>query len=279
METSYETMKTIIFVLTLICLTFAAPEFPVLVSRRKTNLNPSPRTVGGNIAEPHSIPYQALLEFYTETYGWYCGGSVISQHYVLTSATCANNTLEVLVTLGAHNAFITETTQINVYSTDIIVHEHFGEIYGWLNDIAVVKLPRTIDYTDAIQPVTLPKRADIDTVYLGVVGRIAGWGSDDGFDDRIFDLLRYIDTTVISSLDEDCREYIPPGSMFCTSGEFNDMYVGPCNGDNGSGFVSDGVLIGIVSFNIYCLEGYPGFHTRVVNFLDWIGDNTDVIIN
>ena len=54
--------------------------------------------------------------------------------------------------------------------------------------------------------------------------------------------------------------------------------MGPCNGDEGSGFVSDGVLIGIVSFNLYCLEDFPGFHTRVASFLDWIADNSDVVI-
>ncbi|XP_063926456.1 brachyurin-like [Zophobas morio] len=272
-------MKTIIFVLTLACLTLAAPESRRLHLRRNfKRTHSSPRVVGGTIAEPHSIPYQVFLEFYTETFGQYCGGSVISQNYVLTSASCANGTLEVLVTLGAHNIFITEPTQINVYSTDIIVHDHFGEDYGWFNDIALVKLPKTIEYNDVIQPVALPKRADADIVYIGAVGRIAGWGADDGFGGKIFDLLRYVDTSVISNLDEDCREYIPPGSMFCTSGEYNDTYVGPCNGDEGSGFVSDGVLIGIVSFNLYCLEDFPGFHTRVASFLDWIADNSDVVI-
>ncbi|XP_063919552.1 chymotrypsin-like isoform X2 [Zophobas morio] len=225
------------------------------------------------------MPYQAFLEFYTETSGRYCGGSVISQNYVLTSAACANNTVEVLVTLGAHDIFLTESTQINVFSTDIIVHEHYGEDYGRLNDIAVVKLPKTIDYTFAIQPITLPKRADIDTVYIGVVGRVAGWAIDDGFiSDKLFDILRYFDTTVLSSLDEACRDHNLPGTMFCTSGEFEGVYVSPCDGDTGGGFVVDGVLVGIVSYSVYCVESLPAFHTKVVNYLDWIGDNTDVVI-
>ncbi|KAJ3643068.1 hypothetical protein Zmor_025804 [Zophobas morio] len=268
-------MKTIIFVLALIGLTLAAPKSSRPHFRRSSKqINPSPRVVGGNIAEPHSLPYQVFLEFYTETYGKYCGGSLISQNYVLTSAS----TVEVLVTLGAHNIYLTEPTQINVYSTDIIVHEGFNEDYGWNNDIAVVKLPKSISYTDAIQPVALPKRADIAREYVGQVGRIAGWGSDDGFWDAIFDVLRYFDTTVISSDDEDCRLYITPIDMFCTAGEYNGTYVGPCNGDQGSGFVSDGVLIAINAFNVYCLEGMPGFHTRVATYLNWISDNTDAII-
>ncbi|KAJ3643067.1 hypothetical protein Zmor_025803 [Zophobas morio] len=273
-------MKTIIFVLTLICSTLAAPESLRQHFRRNPKqINPSPRVVGGNIAEPHSLPYQVFLEFYTETSGKYCAGSLISPNYVLTCASCANGTVEVLVTLGAHNIYLTEPTQINVYSTDIIVHEDFSELYGGGNDIALVKLPKTITYTDAIQPVALPKRADIDKDYIGEVGRMAGWGVDFGFTvDVMFDVLRYFDATVISRHDKECQLYEETDDMFCTSGEYNDTYVGPCDGDEGTGLVSDGVLIGINAFNVYCLESLPGFHTRVASFLDWISYNSDVII-
>lgn len=52
------------------------------------HVKPSPRIIGGQEAEPHSIPYQVLLEVYSADGGWYCGGSLISENYILTAAHC-----------------------------------------------------------------------------------------------------------------------------------------------------------------------------------------------
>lgn len=51
---------------------------------------PNARIIGGQEAEPNSIPYQVFLEVYGETKGWYCGGSLISENYVVTAGHCGD---------------------------------------------------------------------------------------------------------------------------------------------------------------------------------------------
>jgi secreted trypsin-like serine protease len=54
----------------------------------KIKIKTNPRIIGGQEATPHSIPYQAFLEIYSESQMWYCGGTLVSQNYVLTAGHC-----------------------------------------------------------------------------------------------------------------------------------------------------------------------------------------------
>merc|ERR1711936_757637 len=58
------------------------------------------RIVGGEEATPHSYPWMAAL-FVDDT--WFCGGTLISDEWVLTAAHCAKDATEMKVMLGAHN--------------------------------------------------------------------------------------------------------------------------------------------------------------------------------
>lgn len=43
------------------------------------------RIIGGHDAEPHSAPWQALVQINGNAY---CGGALISQNYVVTAGHC-----------------------------------------------------------------------------------------------------------------------------------------------------------------------------------------------
>lgn len=106
-------MKTAVIVLALIALASAAPKVStyfhfflssfICISQTtklsyrnlykqpiKTIANPRPRIIGGQEATPHSIPWQAFLEVYSSSGGWYCGGSLISANYVVTAGHCGD---------------------------------------------------------------------------------------------------------------------------------------------------------------------------------------------
>ncbi|RZC36191.1 Trypsin domain containing protein [Asbolus verrucosus] len=279
-------MKAVIITLAIVAVAAAVPKPTKLNYRNlfkkpigEIKTRPHPRIIGGQEAEPHSIPYQAFLEVYAKEEAWYCGGSLISENYVLTAAHCGedllNSAVEAHVTLGAHKPLETEDTQVVLVSKEVKIHENYDSV-DITNDIGLIKLPEAVTLTDAIQLVTLPSSADADNTYEGVSARVSGWGLTDGFGDQLSDVLNYVDVNVINNpeCEKSFGELVP--SILCTSGAEN---TGSCSGDSGGPLAVDGVQIGVVSFGvIFCLDGYPSGFTRVTNFLDWVADNSDVVI-
>merc|ERR1711997_1162645 len=66
------------------------------------------RIVGGVEASPHQFPWQVGLFFD----GYFCGGSIISEEYILTAAHCADGVFHHEVVIGAPAAF----TEVSMYS-------------------------------------------------------------------------------------------------------------------------------------------------------------------
>ncbi|XP_063919495.1 brachyurin-like [Zophobas morio] len=243
-----------------------------------THNAPKPRIDGGQEAVPHSFPYQVFVElYYSPSYGTYCGGVLISANYVLTAAHCIDSIYIAYVILGAHNLKQTENTAVLRISEEMKPHENFSVFY-YPNDIALIKLSESVEFTDAIQPVALPKRSDVDNTFVDAVGTISGWGATDYVDDSMSSVLNYVNVKVITN--RSCRLVfggLVVDSMVCTSGL---NHASTCLGDNGGPLVVNGVLVGIASYySEGCgdLEAPSGF-TRVTSFLDWIEENSDVVI-
>merc|ERR1712145_19471 len=58
------------------------------------------RIVGGFEAEPNQWPWQVAL--FVDN-AWFCGGSLISENYVLTAAHCVDGAIYYDIMAGAHN--------------------------------------------------------------------------------------------------------------------------------------------------------------------------------
>jgi secreted trypsin-like serine protease len=276
-------MKTGVVLLTVLALTSALPKSTEFNFRNlykppagKIKTKTNPRIIGGQEATPHSIPYQAFLEIYSESQMWYCGGTLVSQNYILTAGHCGVDAVKLDVILGAHKALQPEDTQLVLTSTEVKVHEEYdGD--NIFNDIALVKLPRTISFTSALQPSVLPSYSDINNTYSEVRANVSGWGLTDMYETKPSEVLHYLEMRVTTNkeCDDNFNATIIP-SMICTSGEDD---TGSCSGDSGGPLVTDGVPIGIVSFGvIFCMPGYPSGFTRITSFLDWIAANSDVKI-
>ncbi|XP_035789828.1 brachyurin-like [Anopheles albimanus] len=248
---------------------------------------PSPRIVGGQEASPGQFPYQvALLGEYALGTGL-CGGSVLTNLYVLTAAHCIvegplnEPIIGGIAVLGAQNRIEAESSQqrIPYESSGIVAHPQYT-LTNIRNDIGVIRLNSPITFTDRVQPVRLPARSD-NRQFGGLIGTVSGFGltADGG---SISDVLNYIINPVMTNAD--CIPYYNPGMIepqnVCLSSAGGRNV---CNSDSGGPLtVQDGgsLQIGVVSFGRgACEDSIPSVHARVTYYLDWIEENSDFMAN
>jgi len=240
---------------------------------------PSEKIVGGEEATPHSYPWMAAL-FVDDS--WFCGGTLISDEWVLTAAHCAKDASEMRVMLGAHNIReASEEGRIELITRDFFTHESYSQ-FNLHNDLALVHLPEPVAFTDLIRPVCLPTWSDWETTWAHEFVQASGWGKPDDQATSVSPVLREVTVDVITNLI--CALEFPTiinKNILCISGKDGKS---TCNGDSGGPihFVTDGVFkqIGITSFgsSLGCEIGSHAGFTRVASFLEWIETNTGIAI-
>ncbi|KAK9738389.1 Trypsin [Popillia japonica] len=260
--------RAIIFCL---ALTVARAEFqkvqPKVFPRLSVDLslyNRQSRIVGGADSIPNEFPYQAALFLELETGTGFCGGSVISERYVLTAAHCVWEVASIEVVLGANNIYNEEDTQIRMKSTEFIMNAAYNKSIPRY-DIGLIKLS------------DLPSFSKADDRFENHYANFTGWGKLD--DDGTISPTLLISTTEIIE-NRLCNLYffgIIKESHICTDGYQGQT---PCNGDSGGALVINGVQIGIASFGfgLGCNHLWPGAFTRITSYLEWIQENSDVMI-
>lgn len=230
-----------------------------------------------------SIPWQASLVFRGKYQPW-CGGTLISDRYVLTAAHCLSrkSARSLQVVLGDHDwTTRVETPEIRRGVEEIIRHPKFGENATFDHDYALLRLSVPVNYNTHgnIRPACLPDRERAADELTGLTGTASGWGVVDPKDrGSQADKLQTTDVNIISH--SDCRNSYPVGSvtpsMFCAKAKGSDA----CFGDSGGPFtvVREGgpsVLEGVVSWGRSCGKPHwPGVYARVGKVLDWIDENT-----
>lgn len=225
------------------------------------------KIVGGEEAVPHSIPYQAgiLLD------GSFCGGSLVSEKWVVTAAHCGKLSRKPEVVLGAHEVFNeNEVTQIRLTGSRIIIHEGYDP-NTLRNDIALIELPENVTLNENIQIVPLPSS---DETYVGKTAKASGWGIIQDGTATPSPTLRFVEAEILDNVI--CQRQLGAGiavfdSFICLDGSDRK---GICSGDSGGPLVDvdSGVLIGLTSFTNAkgCEKGYPSGFTRISSQVDWI---------
>ncbi|XP_061115119.1 chymotrypsin-like elastase family member 2A [Conger conger] len=241
------------------------PTFPPVVTR----------VVGGVDARPYSWPWQISLQ-YTSNGNWYhtCGGTLISNDWVLTAAHCISSSRTYRVVLGKHNLKETEVDSVAIPASKMIVHEKWNPFFI-RNDIALIKLEAPVTVSDAIMPACLPEAGYIlphnEPCYVTGWGRIYTGGP-------IADVLQQALLPVVdfpTCTKPDWWGSQVKDTMVCAGG---DGVVSGCNGDSGGPLNcqnADGAweVHGIVSFGsgLKCnLAKKPTVFTQVSSYIDWI---------
>jgi len=121
------------------------PTFPPAVSR----------VVGGDDVVKNSWPWQVSLQYKSGSNFYHtCGGTLISDQWVLTAAHCiGSRTYRVF--MGKHNLKQNEDGSVAMSPAKIVVHEKWDS-YRIRNDIALIKLAQPVTLSDTIKPACLP---------------------------------------------------------------------------------------------------------------------------
>jgi secreted trypsin-like serine protease len=244
------------------------------------------RIVGGQEAAEHAWPWQVAL-FIDDA--WFCGGSIISENYVLTAAHCADGASYFDVMAGAHNVRdSSEPHRVEITSYNGWTHPSWNsnDLSG---DLALIELPSPLEFNEYISPVCLPAAGDV--LAEGSMVCVTGWGKPSDSAGGISPVLREVcDLPVISNSDcNDVYGIVGPGVVCVdTTGGRGSCNVSYTNystkvltnyphflqGDSGgpliqqqSGAKAPGdlwVQVGIVSFgsSAGCEVGAPAGFTR-----------------
>lgn len=148
----------------------------------------------------------------------------------------------------------------------IIVHENY--YYHLFNDIALLRLDRSIIFTEKLRPICLPFNSPQLAANTSLT--VSGWGilpSNNRPKKHAKSVVLWDQKKCAHNQE---NKYV---NTLCTG---NKVGEGPCRGDNGAPLMFESetgqmMLEGIVSLGSLCfIEDYPTYYTRVRSFQKWI---------
>ncbi|XP_036882291.2 ovochymase-2 [Manis javanica] len=245
--------------------------------------------VGGSQVEKGSYPWQVSLK---QREKHICGGTIISQQWVITAAHCiANrNPASVLnVTAGEHDLSRTEPGKQVLTTETIIIHPYFSTKKPMDYDIALLKMAGTFHFGQSVGPICLPEPGE--QFEAGFICTTAGWGrlAEDGMLPQV---LQQVNLPILTQ--EEClavlltlKKPISGQTFLCTG--FPDGGRDTCHGDSGGSLMCRNkkgawTLAGVTSWGLGCGRGWrnnvqkddqgsPGIFTNLSKMLPWIHEH------
>ncbi|KAM7360105.1 ovochymase-like isoform 1-T2 [Cochliomyia hominivorax] len=253
------------------------------------------RVAGGNETNLAEFPWMALLRCNTSINEFNCGGSLISNRYVLTATHCVNNDVYPIVSvrLGEHDIktnpdcrqigkkFICNPVVEDYGIEKIIIHPKYnGKKH--INDIALIKLDRNVVFKNHIKPVCLPITTQSFEM-KSTTFTIAGWGITETSSKssvllkaEVLAYSRSVCQAVFSNMIKLNEKHICAGGL--------QTRRSTCRGDSGGPLVAFNsysetkrfIQYGIIAHGgdaCNLRQGFPGIYTNVLTFLPWITNN------
>ncbi|XP_050093433.1 melanization protease 1-like [Anopheles aquasalis] len=253
----------------------------------------------GNTTDPFEYPWMVVLRYERDgEFKDQCGGSLINNRYVLTAGHCVrteNRWNLISVRLGEQDK--SKPIDCIVYSNGerrcadppIVLGIESTVVYPGYNrpfarhDIALIRLPQEITYSDSIQPICLPTREDVRNLLLPRF-IVAGWGKTENETDSDVLMQATLDSVPVP----ECQGTLRKNGVIIDLSEEHQMCAGgknridSCRGDSGGPLGFSVALIGarfveygIVSAGIQSCgqRSVPGIYTRVAPYMEWIAEN------
>ena len=248
--------------------------------------------VGGGPVQKGQWPWiVSIMKKNFESYEHICGGSIISEKYILTTAHClvsVSDLSQLLIGIGSNRI----ETSWKIQVEDFIIHQDYlsDSIY---NDIALIRLKKKLTFNEIISSICLPVLDSEEGLkaYPSTNSEvsIAGWGSE-LYSSSISSNLNEAKIKIVSRIK--CNEtYSKLKSQALYQG-INEQFLcatssdgtkDACQGDSGGPLVYyspqkvdqewDGKFyqLGIIAFGHQCgNKNFPGVYINVTYYLTWI---------
>ncbi|XP_039466216.1 serine protease 27-like isoform X2 [Oreochromis aureus] len=223
---------------------------------------------------PGISPWLAFITVFKQ---FKCGGSLISDQWVLTAAQCISpqEIGDTAVFLGVQNLTGAFPPVVGLRVDKIICHPDYRNL-TLKNNICLLKLSTPVNFTDYIQPICLA--AENSTFYAGTNTWLTGFGITSNL--TFPNILQEANVPVVGN--NECQCYYEDltfssitENMICTGLQAGGT--SSCYGDGGGALMietgSVWIQIGIVSFSVGCARPLrPEVYTRVSQYQKWISD-------
>uniref|UniRef100_A0A2A4K714 Peptidase S1 domain-containing protein n=1 Tax=Heliothis virescens TaxID=7102 RepID=A0A2A4K714_HELVI len=240
--------------------------------------------VGGLDVDLYRYPHMALLGFGQDesSASWLCGGSLISETFVLTAAHCrSSHSLGPVrfVAMGILKRSEPEERWQVFTITRVITHPDYAPPSKY-HDIALLELSRPITYSKEVFPACIDVGGGPHSSAAAT-----GWGKL-GKNSPLADNLQEVNLEEFSA--SECRRHFPPHRLLkrgymhkmqmCYGGDAETEPRDTCEGDSGGPLqvVSElskclRTIIGVTSYGRACgYAGVAGMYTRVHHYVPWI---------